>query len=677
MKPKKKDTASVMGTAKKNIGLTRAIVISVIITTSISLLLLTIIGFSVSYSKVKDGIFSTTEQSLGIYSEKVNQWLTQQAEFTAAQANAAGKIGEASGGHQNNDAFIDSVMPLNDALLDCYTAYEDVSLYMAVTDTSTLPADFDATTRSWYQDAKTKNTTIFTAPYIDTATGVMIITVASPIYENRTFAGVFACDITLDSVMQLVGEMKITENGYPVLIDNAANFMIHGNQAFNPAVADGAAVITACADAGGDYATVLGALSDGVYLDKNKDWDGKSKYFAFSKLSVADWAIGYVMPESDINSSLVGLAITYIILFVIFFAAANFVVISVIRAQMKPLKKISAVAERIAKGDLSATFDYNSSDEIGQLCNNFASCTDTTRRYISDISNKLEKLADGDFTVQITEDYIGDYQPIKESLANIISSMRSTLNNIENASVQVNLGASSMAQTSAMLAQGVSGQTETLRKLSDDMTAIIERVHETDKRTLDARELAGNAKNKIEESSREMDRLLAAMNEISQMSSEIAKIIKTIDDIAFQTNILALNASVEAARAGEAGKGFTVVADEVRMLASKSAEAANRTSELLQQTADAISDGVRLADSTAKSLSEAVADTISVDRNIIKISETTRRESEYMDDIFNSISAISNIVDSTSESAQSGAASSEELSGQATILSGLISEFRL
>ena len=668
---------AVMNPNKKTLGLTKAIILSVIITTSIALLMLTVIGFAVSYSKVKDGVFSTTEQSLAVYSEEVNQWLTRQAEFTAAQANAAGKLAEISEGHQNNDDFIDSVMTLNGALLDCYTAYEDVSLYMAVTDTSTLPAGFDATTRSWYQDAKNTKSTIFTAPYIDTATGRMIITVASPLYENGTFAGVFACDITLDSVMQLVGEMKITENGYPVLIDNAGNFMIHGNAAYNPAVADGAAVITSCNEAEGDYGKVISSLSDEIYFDSNKDWDGKTKYFAFTKLSAADWAIGYVMPEGDINSSLVGLAITYIILFVVFFAAANAVVISVMKAQMKPLKKISAVAERIAAGELSATFDYNSSDEIGQLCTNFASCTDTTRRYICDISQKLDRLAHGDFTVQINEEYIGDYKPIKESLVNIINSMRNTLNNIETASVQVNMGAASMAETSAVLAQGVSGQTETLRKLTDDMTAIIERVHETDRRTLAARELAGSAKTKIEKSSLEMDKLLNAMTEISRMSSEIAKIIKTIDDIAFQTNILALNASVEAARAGEAGKGFTVVADEVRMLASKSAEAANRTSELLQQTANAINDGVELADTTAKSLSEAVADTISVDQNIIKISETTRNEAQYMDDIFNSINAISGIVDSTSESAQSGAASSEELSGQATILSGLISEFKL
>ncbi|MBP0958904.1 MAG: methyl-accepting chemotaxis protein [Oscillospiraceae bacterium] len=665
-----------MGSTKK-LGLTKAIMISVVITTTVALLMLTITGFFTSYSKVKEGIFSTTEQSLNVYSEEVNQWLTRQAEFTAAQANAAGKLGEISGGHQNNDAFLDSVMPLNDALLDCYTAYEDVSLYMAVTDTTTLPEGFDATTRGWYQDAKKSKTTIFTAPYIDTATGRMIITVASPLYENGKFAGVFACDITLDSVMQIVGEMKITENGYPVLIDNDGNFMIHGNEEYNPAVADGNAVITSSADIEGDYSAVLSSLSEEIYLDTHKDYDGKQKYFAFTKLPVSNWSMGYIMPESDINSGLVGLGVTYVILFIVFFVVANAVVMLVMKAQMKPLKEINEVAEKIADGNLSARFDYRSDDEIGQLCGNFMECTEITRHYISEISDKLDRLSNGDFTVKITEDYKGDFRPIKESLLNITDSMRRTLEHIGNASVQVNMGAARMAESSTVLAQGVSNQTNTIKKLTDDMTSVIEQVKETEQRTFAARELAGNAKKKIETSSLEMDKLLSAMNEISNMSSEISKIMKTIDDIAFQTNILALNASVEAARAGEAGKGFTVVAEEVRMLASKSAEAAKRTSDLLSQTEIAINEGVHLADSTAKALSDAVSDTVSVDENIIKIAETTKNESEFMDNIFTSINAISGIVETTSDSAQSGAASSEELSSQATILSHLISEFKI
>lgn len=666
-----------MNGSKKSRGLIRSIVISVIITIAAALVLLSVIGFAASYAKVKTGVRGEAEQSISVYKEKIDGWLTEQADFCASQANAAGNLVPAAGNRRFNDKFIDSAMTLNDALLDCYTAYKDKGLYMAVTDTSTLPEGFDATSRGWYKKSFDTNSTIITAPYIDTATGAMIVTVASPIYENGNAVGVFGCDITLDYIIDLVSEMQLTENGVPVLIDGDGNIMLHGNDALSPRLENGEAVITSVNDAGGDYGAVVSALSDGIYMDKNKDFDGTEKYFLFTKLSSADWTIGYVCPKNDIDGSLNGLAVIYTILTLVFLAGGTAVVAMVIKAQLKPLKQINLAAEKIAAGDLSAQFDYSSDDSVGALCNNFARCTDMTRRYISDISEKLDRLADGDFTVSVTEDYIGDFAPIKESMTNIIASMRNILNNIEVASGQVNLGAANVAQTSTILAEGVFDQTENLKKLNSDMAVIIEKVKDSDKNAGEARQLAAGAMDKLRLSSDEMNKLLGAMSQISEMSAETAKIIKTIDDIAFQTNILALNASVEAARAGAAGKGFTVVADEVRNLAGKSAEAAKRTSKLINETAEAVASGAALADSTAKALSDAVKDTARVDENIGRISDSAKEQSEFMDSVFSGINAISQVVNTTSDNAQSGAASSEELSSQASVLSQLVSGFKL
>lgn len=663
---------------KASLGLTRTIIISSVITTAILLILLASVSFSASFSRVKSGITDASVQKLTVYSGKTDAWLSQQALFCADQANAAGKLAEISGGHMNNDDFIDGVMELNDALLDCYTAYEDVSLYMAVTDTSTLPEGFDATTRSWYKDAVASDDVIFTAPYVDTATGAMVITVAAPIRENGSIVGVFGCDITLDYIVDLVSGMSITENAAPVLIDSEGNFMIGGSGAFNAGSDEsGNAVTVSVSEVGGDYASVLSELSDEVYFDVNTDYDGVKKYFAFNRLEASGWTIGCVIPKNDINSTLTGLAVIETVMLVLFIAAGSAVVIAVTRSQLKPLKKISDAADRIASGELSATFDYNAGDEIGTLCANFGRCTDITRKYIADISDKLDRLAGGDFTVTVDEDYIGDFAPIKTSLTNIISSMRNTLNNIDAASKQVSMGAGNVAQTAADLAAGVSNQTESVDRLNDDIAAIMDKVRESSTIADDARILAGNAKERIEDSNREMEKLLKAMAEISAMSAETAKIVKTIDDIAFQTNILALNASVEAARAGAAGKGFTVVADEVRNLAGKSAEAANRTSKLISQTTEAIEAGAALADSTAGSLAEAVSNTISVDENISRISEFTREQARYMDEISENIRSITDVIGSTSGSTQSEAALSEELSGQAEMLDKLISEFKL
>ena len=263
-----------MNRSKKSRGLIRSIVISVIITIAAALVLLSVIGFAASYAKVNNGVRGEAEQSLSVYKEKIDGWLTEQAEFCASQANAAGNLVPAAGNRRFNDKFIDSAMTLNDALLDCYTAYKDKGLYMAVTDTSTLPEGFDATSRDWYKKSFDTNSTIITAPYIDTATGTMIVTVASPIYENGNPMGVFGCDITLDYIIDLVGEMQLTENGVPVLIDGDGNIMLHGNDALSPRLENGEAVITSVNDAGGDYGAVVSALSDGMYMDKNKYFDG-------------------------------------------------------------------------------------------------------------------------------------------------------------------------------------------------------------------------------------------------------------------------------------------------------------------------------------------------------------------------------------------------------------------
>lgn len=550
---------------------------------------------------------------------------------------------------------------------------------MAVTDVKTLPEGFDSRTRGWYKEAVSNDGPAFTAPYTDTATGAMIITVSAPIKSNGELLGVFGMDITLDYIMELTKQMKVTDNSYAVLIDGSGNFMVHENPELAPHDDGAGSYVTVSAnDTEGGYGEMLSKLEEngGSYMELMKDYDGVKKYFDFRRLDTADWTIGCIIPENDITSQISTLRLIYIILIIAGVILGNTVIVVVMRRQFNPLTQVSEAAEKIAAGQLDTRFDYDCDDAVGSLCSSFRRCTDTTRRYIADISEKLDRLANKDFTVEITEDYIGDYGAIKVSLEKIISSMRDVIGNIETASRQVTIGAEHVADSSTELAAGVADQTNTIRRLNESIEEITDRVKNEDAEAQEASRLANSARQKIESSNEEMKKLLEAMDSILKMSSETAKIVKTIDDIAFQTNILALNASVEAARAGAAGKGFTVVADEVRNLAAKSAEAANRTSALINETVDAISSGAALANSTAEYLADAVKDTVNVDSSISKISESAREQSGYMDILSESIGTISDIVDQTSDTAQTGAASSEELSGQASMLTGLISEFK-
>lgn len=210
----------------------------------------------------------------------------------------------------------------------------------------------------------------------------------------------------------------------------------------------------------------------------------------------------------------------------------------------------------------------------------------------------------------------------------------------------------------------------TINEISNQVKSNAENAHNVNK-------LADDVGLKMTESNQQMQTMIEAMKEISSSSSEIGKIIKTIEDIAFQTNILALNAAVEAARAGEAGKGFAVVADEVRNLASKSAEASKNTAVLIESSILAVEKGTKIADETAHTLLESVEGAQKVTRTIDQISKASEEQASSISQITQGIDQISNVVQTNSATAEESAAASEELSGQAQILKGLISQFKL
>ena len=659
---------------KKSMGLKKSVLITVIAVTTVMLLCVSVIGYIISYNKVSETLSVESEQALLVCAEQVNAWLGEQGDFAVSQANAAGNIGYFVSEHTRNDEFMDSVMLLNSALLDCYTAYEDVSLYMAVTDTSTLPEGFDATSRAWYQSAKAQNKAIYTAPYVDTATGAMIFTVAAPIRENGTFAGVFGCDITLDTVIQLVSKMKLSENGYPVLIDGDGNFLVHSNSSYMP-TKDGK--LTSVKDAQGDYAKVMSSLGNDVSIGIYKDYDGTDKYFTFKKLDNAGWTVGYILPRNDIEGALGDLGVTFLVMFIIFFVCGVGIVFVVLLRQLSPLKKLAADAALIANGDLSVRLDYNSDDEIGVLCTEFGKCIDAMRTYTDDISNVLTAVSKGDLTVSPSVEYTGDFAKIEESMRLILDELSSIMSEIGSGSMQVLSGSNQMAEGSQSLADGTTRQASAIQQISATIAEVSTQIANTAQNAAEAGSLSKMTQDKVNQQDSEIQSMVQAMNEISSTSQEIEKIIKTIEDIAFQTNILALNAAVEAARAGEAGKGFAVVADEVRNLSGKSDEAAKSTSTLIHAAIEAVNNGSKIALATADSMKD-VKDMSSQTAVLIEqIATASSEQNESIKQITSGVEQISQVIQTNSATAEETAASCQELSGQSKLLKDQVSRFRI
>lgn len=406
--------------------------------------------------------------------------------------------------------------------------------------------------------------------------------------------------------------------------------------------------------------------------------NGRNHIVTASPILGTDWTAVVICDAKEFLGNAFIAVLVMIITTTISFVVGALVISKFVKRIIVPLNAINGKILDMEQGKLSGdAIEVHTGDELETLADAVNSMTAYTNTIIKDIEAVSAKLAAEDLTAEPAVDYIGDYAPIKSALYGIINSTSDVIRQIGASSKLVSDGSSKMSDNSTTLSQAATEQAATVEELNASIVEISSNISANADSAGKAKVLADDCMKIVNEGNVKMTDMLHAMEEINETSSQIANIIKTIEDISFQTNILSLNASIEAARAGEAGKGFAVVAGEVGQLAGKTAEAAKNTTALIKTSLTAVENGTVMANETAKMLSKIVSETDDTAKVIDKIAAASQEQADSVKQILVGMDQISTSVQMTSGSSAECAASAEELSGQAKVLLDLVHRFQI
>ncbi len=345
---------------------------------------------------------------------------------------------------------------------------------------------------------------------------------------------------------------------------------------------------------------------------------------------------------------------------------------------LRPIKEVSGQMTALAGGDFSVPLELKVDEsEVGRMAGAIAFMKKNLLAMIREISDVLEQMGEGNYDIQIKQEYVGEFVEIKESFIKIGGKMRETVVTLREVSNQIDRGSEQLAYAAVDLAEGSTdqaGQVSELVSVFKDMTQSME---QNVKEAKESVRIAGEASETLAQGNSKMQELKTAVGEISRCSEQIGTIIGTIDDIAAQTNLLSLNAAIEAARAGEAGKGFAVVADQVKKLAEESAVAAGKTTKLIETAVAAVDVGIAIADETAADMDQVMVGARTATMKMEQIAQMLQDGVTHMYQVQENLGQVSSVVDNNSATSQETAAVSEEQKAQVESMVQLMEKFKI
>ncbi len=537
-----------------------------------------------------------------------------------------------------------------------------------ITETGITSEPGSTVTNQPYYEAVTKRSTIVTEPYLDTFSGGIMVSISAPVFDRsgQNVVGCIILDLSMGFLSDLISEFGNTGNTW--VVDGNNSILAHqtvsliGND-YSAAGVSGESFVR-------ELANPTGSLIEYTR-------EGQARTGSVGSVSRLGWKLIAGMDTDEFTTNSKELAVVLFTIQVICVVVSLVVCAVAVYQKLRPMKALNEAMYQMSTGNLNHDIDFESNNEIGELCANLRLTMSNLSVYIDEIKGNLSSFGDGDFTYESNIVFLGDFREIQTSTETFVQLITRTLNALKETVEQVSEGSGFVASGSQSLAEGSARQSGSIADLNVFIADITKQIQDNAISVDTANTTAQQISQELENSNSKMDEMMGAMNLINEKSEGITKIIKTIEDVAFQTNILALNAAVEAARAGTAGRGFAVVAEEVRNLSGRTNEAVKNTSDLIDETRTAIKDGNVIAESTIESLKSVTEEIVNFINTLDDIAKASQDQAVAIEKINTGVDEITSVMQTTSAVSEESAATSEELSSQASIMKDAIGQFRL